>query len=272
MSMYDIPMKWKSQLSPIYGDRECQSMWKLYRAADRPMDDFDADLEKLVHGYPIQYLIGYTWFYDLKISVNEATLIPRPETEELVYYLLQLVENQGKNLSVLDLGTGSGCIPLALKNQRKHWQIFGLDRSPEALEVANQNARDTHLDVGWVLGDILSWDLSELQDRTFDILTANPPYIPEVEKENMAHTVIDYEPHVALFTEDAKGLSFYQAIAENAYRQLNPEGWIFLEIHENHGPATMSLFQRPEYEKVAILNDLQGKPRILYAKKSAGST
>ncbi|GAA5225398.1 peptide chain release factor N(5)-glutamine methyltransferase [Membranihabitans marinus] len=259
---------WRSALSPLYGDRETENMWRMYVEVDRPEDIFDADIEQLKSYFPLQYLLGFTWFYDLKIGVTPEVLIPRPETEELVFYLLDMVGMNDHAPIVLDLGTGSGCIPLAIKSKRPEWQLYGLDYYSEALEVAKKNSLDLDIDVKWCTGNILTWDLGEFQDVMFDIIISNPPYIPLHDQKIMADNVLKYEPHSALFTDHPQGLEFYQAIAENYSRNLKSDGWIFMEIHESYAEEILSLFHpRHHWGDIGVLNDLQGKPRIFYAQK-----
>lgn len=251
--------EWIKELVPIYGHRETKSMWKIYRESDRVSAKFTDDLKKLKAQFPIQYLIGYTWFYDLKVFVDPAVLIPRPETEELVYYILDRV--QDADFTVMDLGTGSGCISLALKKNKPGWEIIGIDNSLEALRVAKINAQYHNLDIHWSQGDMLDWNWNATKKS--NIIVSNPPYIPLGDKSKMGGNVIFHEPESALFTADRNGLEYYLSICRNSWRQLKIGGWIFLEIHEEKGKDIVEMFESEgKYEEIEIIKDMQGKDRI----------
>ncbi len=253
-------VKWTSALVPIYGERETQNMWRWYQEADRSEKTFDADLRKLSEHYPIQYLTGYAFFYGEKFLVNEHTLIPRPETEELVYRVL---ENHPYSppLRVIDLGTGTGCIPITLKKKRPQWTVAGLDLNDETLNVARENGVNFGTQVEWLRRNILELPESYLQ--SYDLVISNPPYISPLERSGLDPNVRMYEPHEALFTGDAEGLEFYKAIARQG-RRLHSRAILYLEIHENMGQRVSAIFESiPEYASVVIHRDMQGKDRIV---------
>lgn len=252
--------KWKSTLTPLYGERETTNMWRWYQEANRPDALFEDDLQKLSAYYPIQYLMGFAYFYGEKFLVNQHTLIPRPETEELVYKVLEDHPAKEK-FRVIDLGTGTGCIAITLKKHRPQWSVTGLELYPGALEIARKNADLHRVNVDWKRGDILNPALGE--ELGYDLVISNPPYIRPDEREGMDKNVVGYEPPQALFTRDPEGLEFYQAI-EKFGRNLRPGAVIYLEIHENAAGQITSLFEESsKYSTVQIYKDMQERDRIL---------
>ncbi|MHC5268459.1 peptide chain release factor N(5)-glutamine methyltransferase [Enterococcus sp. LJL98] len=214
------------------------------------------DLERLAQHYPPQYLLGFEVFYDRRFQVSEATLIPRPETEELVALCLETC--QTSTAYVVDVGTGSGAIGLSLKLERPTWEVACVDLSAEALAIAKQNGRNLQADVAFYLGDTLAPITREI-----DILLSNPPYIAADEWQMMDESVRSFEPKLALFAAN-EGLAMYQKLATEAREKLAPSGKIFLEIGYQQGKAVQSLFQAafPE-KKVTIRPDLSGLDRIV---------
>lgn len=252
--------KWKTELEPIYGEREMRNMWRWYLEANRPEELYEEDLIKLSEHYPIQYLTGYAYFYGEKFLVNEHTLIPRPETEELVYRVL---ENHPYSppLRVIDLGTGTGCIPITLKKKRPQWTVAGLDLNDETLNVARENGVNFGTQVEWLRRNILELPESYLQ--SYDLVISNPPYISPLERSGLDPNVRMYEPHEALFTDDLEGLEFYKAIARLG-RKMPNGAKLYLEIHENASLRVTTIFESiPEYASVVIHRDMQGKDRIV---------
>ena len=209
---------------------------------------------------PIQYILGHTYFCDLKISVNAYTLIPRPETEELVQYAVKTQPNQ-----VLDLGTGSGCIAIAIAAACPQASVHAVDISPEALSTARANALSNAVNITFHEKSILdfNWD----SDMFFDLIVSNPPYVLDAEKKQMAANVLEYEPHLALFVPDIDPLLFYKAIANIALEILKPGGKIMLEINQAFGPQTLALFQNQHFCKQQIQEDFYGKPRFVFAER-----
>ena len=255
--------KWLNTLGPHYGQREARNMWRLYNEADRPDTKFINDLNRLSEYYPIQYLTGYAWFYGEKFYVNEHTLIPRPETEELVFKILE-DHPPNNEFRVIDLGTGTGCIPITLKKHRPDWDISGLELYEETLAIARKNDQLHHTDIHWIQGNML--DLTTVVSGGYDIVISNPPYIPPSEKSRLFRNVLDYEPHQALFTEDHNGLEYYRAIAHYGRYSTSAGTKFYLEIHEDNAETISDLFKNDEiFAASEIFQDMQGKSRILKA-------
>lgn len=210
--------------------------------------------QNLSQHIPAQYIIGHTLFHGLKLEVNPHVLIPRPETEELVELILK--ENKDTHLRVLDIGTGSGAIALALAQARPDWQLTALDISPEALAVAKRNAQANHLTVNFQESDVLEQVMG-----TYDIIVSNPPYISKKDMNEVGLNVLHSEPHLALFAAE-DGLAIYRKIAEQAGDYLTPRGKIYLEIGYKQGQAVSELFQQQFPEKrVRIIQDAFSKDR-----------
>lgn len=226
-------------------------------------------LQKLRANEPIQYVFGHTEWMGLDLRVTPATLIPRPETAELVAWVLQMADRD-KSLRVLDIGTGSGCIALALKKAVPRWQVTGVDISQEALEVAKENALRNHVAVNWLQLDILSGIADNLLPIS-DVIISNPPYICDSERKDMAARVLDYEPHSALFVPDSDPLLFYRRIATlvnlSATRGGDPQTqpiYLFFEINEAYGDAVCDMLRGMGYMDVQLKNDIYGKPRMVF--------
>ncbi|SDA79588.1 release factor glutamine methyltransferase [Algoriphagus alkaliphilus] len=216
------------------------------------------DFERLKAGEPIQYILGHGPFYGREFKVSPATLIPRNETEELVHLIIK--ENPRPNLRILDIGTGSGCIPITLALEMQEPEVFGVDISEEALEIATFNAKKLKADVTLSKCDIL---LETPKPTGLDILVSNPPYIPIEEKKLMHQNVLDFEPHLALFVSDGDPLIFYKKIAETGMKLLKPFGKIYFEINERYGRNIADLLSESGYDKVRVIQDLNGKDRMV---------
>lgn len=210
-------------------------------------------LKKLRAHEPIQYIFGHTEWMGLDLLVTPATLIPRPETAELVEWILQLV-NHSNSLKVLDIGTGSGCIAIALKKRVPKWQITGIDVSKEALEVARKNAKQNNVNITLKQTNILTDEIP-----FYDIIVSNPPYICNSERATMDTRVLDYEPNSALFVPDNNPLLFYQRIAT-----LKAASKLFFEINESYGNEVCEMMEKLGYKNVQLKNDIYGKPRMVY--------
>lgn len=219
----------------------------------------DEDMAKLLAHYPPQYLIGSEAFLDYRFKVTPDTLIPRPETEELVEKCLKLTQKQANQaLKVVDVGTGTGAIAISLKDQRPTWQVSAVDLSSAALEVAKENAQQIGVALEFVLSDCLDEVAGPI-----DILISNPPYISQDEYELMDVSVREFEPKMALFAEN-NGLAIYEKLAQQAQSKLAKDGKIFLEIGFMQGPAVKELFQAAFPKKqVSIHQDLFGNDRMI---------
>lgn len=218
-------------------------------------------LQELLSHKPIQYILGEAWFYRLKFKVNPHVLIPRPETEELVEQLIKDRRSKLTGPVILDIGTGSGCIPVAIKKNLPAAVVTAIDISEEALALARENAAMHHAHISFMA-------LNFLDEKNWpslpvcDIIISNPPYIPVSGKESMEEHVTRFEPHLALFVPDESPLLFYEKIAAFGKTNLLHNGRIYLEIHEDHAQATAALF-RKDYQTVMIKKDMYGKERMI---------
>ncbi|MCM4169765.1 Release factor glutamine methyltransferase [Arenibacter antarcticus] len=209
---------------------------------------------------PIQYVLGNTQFCDLDFMVNENVLIPRPETEELVYWILDQLPHKGKEISILDIGTGSGCIAISLSKNLPNAEVKGLDISKKAIQVARSNAEKNNVKVEFVEFDALSLEDYEGQ---YDIIVSNPPYVRELEKSAMNKNVLDYEPSSALFVPDEDPLLFYKSIVRFASGHLNKGGMLFLEINQYLGGETKKLMEDMSFSEIELKEDIYGNHRML---------
>ena len=216
-------------------------------------------LQKLRANEPIQYVFGHTEWMGLDLHVTPATLIPRPETAELVEWILH-VADRDKQLRVVDIGTGSGCIAIALKKSASAWQVTGVDISHEALAVAKENAERNHVEVYWQQMDILS-PIANNRLPIADIIVSNPPYICEKEKVDMEARVLDYEPASALFVPDDDALLFYRRIAS-----LKAAKMLFFEINEAYGEQVCTMLHEMGYTDIELKEDIYGKPRMVFGR------
>jgi len=229
----------------------------------KKQEKFQNAVNKLKNYIPIQYIIGNTEFYNLTLKVNAATLIPRPETEELVAWIIN-DQNNKQNISILDVGTGSGCIAIALAKNLPEAKVFALDVSEKALKIARQNAVDNGVTIEFIEADIFDVDLGNLQ---FDVIVSNPPYVRELEKETMSPNVLNHEPHLALFVKDDDPLLFYRSIVEVANNTLKSKGFLYFEINEFLGNLTRQLVQKLNYCNIELKKDLFMKDRMIKANK-----
>ena len=277
-----------SELQPIQEVSEIESFFfilieylhKLQRIDVSLNPDFDVsetDLEKwitiisdLKTEKPIQYITGEAWFYGYRFEVNENTLIPRPETEELVEWIIESqkskVENltiqKSNNLIILDIGTGSGCIPISLKKEIPNALVSALDVSEKALEMARKNAVSNEVEVHFILQNILE---TESLLEKYEIIVSNPPYVRNLEKQEIKKNVLAYEPHLALFVEDSDALLFYRKIAQLALTSLTPNGKLFFEINQYLGKETVALLENLGFKTVELRKDFMGNDRMICA-------
>lgn len=220
------------------------------------------DIIKRVNTFePIQYILGKTWFYEHEFFVNENVLIPRPETEELVQKAISLSPK-----SVLDLGTGSGCIAISTALGLKHAKVFAIDISENALAVAKKNNENLNVNVNIQKADILNFE-SPFGEQKFDLIQSNPPYVKENEMPEMRSNVLNFEPHLALFVSNNDPLVFYKKIAEIGQAFLEDKGHVLVEINSYLGPETCDVFTNAGYSKVELIQDFFEKDRMVLAKK-----
>lgn len=228
------------------------------------------DLELLTTGTPLQHVVGFTEFYGHKFKCNPHALVPRPETEELVDWVIRLwsTDNGEANAaldtasSILDIGTGTGCIPISIKKGIQAAEVHAYDVSEQALQLAKQNAHTLNAEVRFKQHDILA---EPLPSNTFDIIISNPPYIPWQEKAQMHTNVVAHDPELALFVPDEDPLLFYRVIAEKAKNGLKKNGLLFFEIHEEFGEEVMKLLDDLAYTELLLKQDINGKDRMIKA-------
>ncbi|HEY6144251.1 MAG TPA: peptide chain release factor N(5)-glutamine methyltransferase [Flavobacterium sp.] len=221
-------------------------------------------LEPLKQEIPIQYLLGKTSFYGLDFEVNENVLIPRPETEELVEWIINSNSKieRLKDLKILDIGTGSGCIAISLAKNIPNAQVFAIDVSEKALATAQKNAVINDVNVSFLLKNILE---TEDLEQQFDIIVSNPPYVRDLEKVEIKKNVLDNEPHLALFVDDNDALIFYRKIAELAQKNLSPNGQLFFEINQYLGKEMIDLLEKMNFKNIELRKDIYGNDRMMKA-------
>jgi release factor glutamine methyltransferase len=270
-----------SELSNIYPETENQSFFtilvefKLHLSRiqlaleqnfELDNDDFEFlqnALLKLKNQIPIQYITGETAFYGLMFKVDKNVLIPRPETEELVEWILQNHKNS-KSLKILDVGTGSGCIAISLAKNLPNATVFALDISAEALTIAKNNAAMNQVKIDFILADILK---IEKLATNFDIIVSNPPYVRELEKARMQQNVLSNEPHLALFVKDENPLLFYDKIAELAKKHLTENGVLYFEINQYLGMETVDLLKSKGFKNIELKKDIYGVDRMVKCER-----
>lgn len=271
-----------ARLTPIYGEREAAQIGDLVmenitgkRKIDRLLnkdvklspvqtDIFHQYIFGLSSNQPVQYVLHESWFCGMKFYVDQHVLIPRPETEELVEWVV--TSASAAPLSILDVGTGSGCIAISLKKKLPTALVHACDISPEALTVARRNATDLEADIDFLLLDIL--DGSQRENLpSLDLIVSNPPYIPFKDKSTMSPHVVDHEPHLALFVKDDDPVIFYQAMAGLGKERLSPGGALFAEIHEELADMVVSVFKKADYQEIIVRKDIQGKNRMVKATR-----
>lgn len=235
--------------------------------SDADLAVWSAFLNQLKKEVPIQYLLGETNFYGLDFEVNENVLISRPETEELVEWIIN--ENskadKTKKLKILDIGTGSGCIAVSLAKNLPNAEVYGIDVSKKAIETAKRNAINNNVDVTFVFLDILETDVLTCN---FDIIVSNPPYVRNLEKQEIKKNVLDYEPHLALFVEDNDALVFYRKIATLAQKNLLENGQLFFEINQYLGKEMTELLEKMNFKNIELRKDIYDNDRMISCKVS----
>ncbi|MCO5934973.1 peptide chain release factor N(5)-glutamine methyltransferase [Mucilaginibacter sp. RB4R14] len=284
----DVFLSFQQVLNQVYDDREIQSVALLVmeeitgmsRAKIKafPEDNIPSEaaekiqsiLDELKTSKPVQYILGSTEFYGLNFLVTPATLIPRPETEELVEWVLEsqkLKVKSQKSVSILDIGTGSGCIAISIAKNLPGALVTALDISVDALHTAKQNAVINEVEVDFVHDDILHTKF-EIKNSIFDIIISNPPYVTLEDKLQMHQNVTGFEPHKALFVPEHDPLIFYKAITDFAIRGLSDGGQLFFEINENFSKKIIELLSRKKFINIELRKDMSGRDRMVKAEKS----
>lgn len=269
-------------LQPLYDAREAAAIaksymlerlsWPAYELSLRGEETLDEavqhllmeDLPQLKLGRPLQYVLGVAYFYDLSFQVNEQVLIPRPETEELVQRILMDAQS-GNDLSIWDIGTGSGCIAVTLAKHLSQARVFASDISTGALDVAARNARALAADVTFAQHDMTDSEHLPFVGQQFDVIVSNPPYIPAAVRAEMHVNVTEHEPATALFVPDNRPLLFYEALAIIGTHCLKPGGRIYMETYENFHQEMIELFTQYNYIKVESIEDINGRRRMFVA-------
>lgn len=276
------------ELTPLYDAGEAESFFYLILEAKHQLKRVDLALqpdlvfskaeletwnlilEQLKKEIPVQYLLGTTHFYGLEFEVNSNVLIPRPETEELVDWIIQSrnfgtkfnpeVSGQSSKIKILDIGTGSGCIAISLAKNLPNAEVFALDVSDKALATAQKNAELNQVTIQFIHQSILE---TEDLGQQFDLIVSNPPYVRHLEKQEIKKNVLDNEPHLALFVDDNNALIFYRKIAELALKNLNPQGQLYFEINQYLGQETLDLLQEMGFKGTVLRKDIYGNDRMI---------
>ncbi|MEQ3661929.1 MAG: peptide chain release factor N(5)-glutamine methyltransferase [Flavobacterium sp.] len=299
MFLKEIKNNFHEQLDALFGKDEVESFFFIlseylhslkridlalnpnFEVSEEDVQKWKAIISELKTEKPIQYIIGETWFYDSKIFVNEHTLIPRPETEELVDWIIESqkskvksqnidlkdVTSSGVEMRILDIGTGTGCIPISIKKNIPQAEVYAIDVSEEALKVAKRNAVENNVEVNFILQNIL--EVENLLTFDFrlptklDIIVSNPPYVRNLEKQEIKKNVLEYEPHLALFVEDNDALLFYRKIAQLAKESLTENGQLFFEINQYLGKETVELLEQLGFKNIELRQDIYGNDRMI---------
>ena len=268
-----------SQLSSIYGEGEAESFFFLIleeklqlkridlalqidlEFSELEIQTWNAILTQLKLEIPIQYILGTTSFYGFTFEVNENVLIPRPETEELVEWIIKdCLSRNDLKIKVLDIGTGSGCIAISIAKNLDTAQVYALDVSEKALATAQKNAVLNKVNITFLQNNIL--EITDL-DQQFDVIVSNPPYVRNLEKVEIKKNVLDNEPHLALFVTDDDALVFYRKIAQLAYKNLSKNGKLFFEINQYLGKETVELLENLGFDNIKLKKDIYGNDRMI---------
>lgn len=291
MKIKDIQLIFHKELDKIYGLEEVKSFFflliksyyeitRLALALDNNLSLTKSEqelifsaLQDLKKEKPIQYILGETEFFALPFKVNESVLIPRPETEELVSWVIEGVKSKIKNIDrpthILDIGTGSGCIAISLAKNIPGAIVYALDVSQKALKIAKQNSEMNRVDIKYIHLDILNSDTwnQDFKDLKFDIIVSNPPYVRKKEMQQMKANVVQNEPHLALFVEDDNPLLFYKTITEFSVKYLNEKGKLYFEINEYFGEEMIQLLEHYNFNTIESKQDVFDKDRCIKAVK-----
>jgi release factor glutamine methyltransferase len=284
MKIKEYRIQFIQELTPIFDQGEAESFFYLILEEKQLLKRIDlalqpeltfskeeiliwnSILEQLKLEIPVQYLLGKTSFYGLNFEVNPSVLIPRPETEELVDWIINSSKTRGQDqiLKILDIGTGSGCIAISLAKNIKDAQVFAIDISDKALATANKNAEINKVEVTFLQENILETiDLNQ----QFDVIVSNPPYVRNLEKKEIKKNVLDNEPHLALFVEDNDALIFYKKIAELALKNLKKNGQLFFEINQYLSQEMIQLLEKMNFHNIELRKDIYGNDRMIRGSK-----
>ena len=279
MLIKDYRTQFTQELASIFDEKEIESFFYIVLDAfhqlkrvnlvlnpDLELDSiqilqWETVLSQLKEQKPIQYILGETEFFGLPFYVNENTLIPRPETEELVEWIIKDLKNERfKDLKILDIGTGSGCIAISLAKNLPNASVFAIDISEKALATAKKNAELNDVKVTFIQKNIL-----ETEDLTqqFDIIVSNPPYVRNLEKQEIHKNVLEYEPHLALFVEDNDALIFYKKIAKLATKNLSENGQLYFEINQYLGKEMIELLEKYDFKNIELKKDIYENDRMI---------
>ncbi len=285
MNKNDLRNKFIETLNHLYEKREINNIFDIYvedkllekfptikALSSVALEEIETDIEQLSKGVPVQYVVGKAYFYDSFFKVDKSVLIPRAETEQLVYECVKMCKNRGKSLTILDIGTGSGCIALSIAKECKTSDVTGIDISPDALKTANDNKNNLKIqNVTFKELDFLNeknWNVLSDDSKKIDIIVSNPPYIKEEEKKLMSTSTLLYEPDTALFPKGEDYLIFYKKIINFASKSLSPNGTVLCEINEFSSLDLTNILKTNADFEWEIINDLQDKPRILKLKRT----
>lgn len=280
MYLKEYKIQFAKELSPIYDEHEIDSFFYILLEAFHQMkrvdlamnQNFELDtmqllqwetvLSQLLEQRPIQYILGETEFFGLPFYVTEDTLIPRPETEELVDWIIEKSKSkdQKSKLKILDIGTGTGCIAISLAKNLPNADVYALDVSSKALEIATKNAKRNNVNITFLNQSILETD--DLNQQ-FDIIVSNPPYVRNLEKHEIKKNVLDFEPHLALFVEDDDALLFYRKITQLAQKNLTSDGELYFEINQYLGKEMITLLENHKFSNIELRKDIYGNDRML---------
>lgn len=284
MTLKDLQLNFHYQLDAVYDKNEVSSFFNLliehylkfkpielalqpnFVVSNAVQKQFTEAIKRLKREEPIQYIIGETEFFGLPFKVNQHTLIPRPETEELVQWIINEHKSfNNQQSAILDIGTGSGCIAISLAKNLRHAKVYGLDVSENALLVAKENSNLNDVEVELFQTNILdsSWVEKDLVSQKFDVIVSNPPYVRELEKSQIKKNVYEHEPHLALFVKNEDPLLFYKAICKFAVHNLKPNGMLFFEINQYLGAEMKHLLNTFNFESVELRKDIFGNNRML---------
>lgn len=281
----DVRLHYEAELKPLYGTEESRSLVLVLiehffqldrlklslqpdiRLSESELLQLHFAVKELKQYKPVQYITGKTWFCGMWFKVNKSVLIPRPETEEMTLMAIDSISRKTGHMKILDLGTGSGCIAIALKRAMPDALVDAIDICPDALELAKENANILHAKVSFHRISIKEAN-DFFSSKQFDMLISNPPYVTANDKAQMKENVLNWEPVTALFAPEDDPLFYYRQMAELAPSLLKPDGILWLEINEKHGQETAQLFSNKAFSKNVVLDDMHGKARFIRAEKS----